>query len=127
MWFPEWIESRSSRAGWLSSLFLIAIAYAQGSSAQQTPSCPPNWTQRECEAVAVVNAWDAAWATGNGEKVGSYMAEDVAYSDGAGWPTKSGRAMFIDSYVNYFKVVKSYDVIYTYAAGDRRGLSLIHI
>ena len=55
-------------------------------------------SQLEQDAIKVVNAWDAAWATKDAEKVAAYMADDCEFrADPKETELKKGRAEFVNS------------------------------
>jgi limonene-1,2-epoxide hydrolase len=90
-------------------------------SASDKSTCPAKWNKYECEAVAVVNAWDAAWPSQDPQKIGALMAEDVYYSDNEKGPLKKGREQFEAQYAGWSKMIRYYDIKETYAAGDVGG------
>lgn len=100
---------------------MASLSWMQA-GAQQSPA----FSKQEREAIEIVNAWNTAWATKDGEKVASYMAEDVQYTDEEDKPFKKGRAQFIQDYkTKYVNIVESYDVVASYAAGDSDGVAVM--
>jgi uncharacterized protein (TIGR02246 family) len=104
-----------------AALFMI-VCIQPGVAQQPTTT----WTPEEQAAIDVVNAWDTAWASGQADKVASYMSDDVQFSDGVGRPFKVGRKAFVSNYLKlYFKIVKSYEITETYAAGGATAVAVM--
>jgi limonene-1,2-epoxide hydrolase len=77
------------------------------------------WTAAEKANVQVVNAFCAAWATGDVAKITSYMTEDVIFRNRA-TPAMVGRQASFDRITNVFKQYPKieFEVIESWARGS---------
>jgi len=105
------------------TLLLISlwISLPSGLRAQASGS-----SQLEQDAIKVVNAWDAAWATKDAEKVAAYMAEDCEFrADPRETELKKGRAEFVNSMKRLIGAGITIQVIETHAMGGEAGTAVL--
>jgi limonene-1,2-epoxide hydrolase len=69
-----------------------------------------DWTGGEKMNVQVVNAFCAAWATSDAEKLASFMAEDCTTRLSETQPPSKGRAAFRDTLKNLFQRVQKVEI-----------------
>jgi limonene-1,2-epoxide hydrolase len=69
-----------------------------------------DWTAGEKANVQVVNAFCAAWASSDPEKISSFMAEDCTTRLSETQPPSKGRAALRDTIANLFQRVQKVEI-----------------
>lgn len=87
-------------------------------------------TKQEQDAIQVVNDWNAAWSTGDAEKVGEFMSENCVFrlflND---TELRIGRAEFVKALKQIFEngngAVRTKKAVETYAVGGENGTAVM--
>jgi limonene-1,2-epoxide hydrolase len=105
------------------TLLLISLWISSPSAMRAQASSS---SQLEQDAIKVVNAWSAAWATKDAEKVGEYMAENCEFRADPKEPElKKGRAEFVNSMKRLIGRGITVQVIETHAMGGEAGVAVL--
>ncbi len=112
-----------TRRPWCVVAVLVAFAVSEFTPAEaQTRTL----TKQERDAVQVVNAWDAAWAAKDAEKIGAFMAENCEFRADPSEPElKKGRAQFISDIKRLVELGITMTIVDTVAYGGEAGTAVL--
>jgi len=104
---------------------VIAASLSSPAAPQATGKAPSSYNQQEREAVEVVKAWMAAFATKDPQKVAQYMAEDCVFRDDPAHPLQKGRDAFVKDISGFIGVVASMKLDEIYVTGTEWDTSVL--